>query len=170
MQESGRAGRDGAQSTAFLLYQGMQLMHVDKDMKDYVKSKECRRKHLLSYFDMACPPLDLLHLCCDNCSVSCKCGLEDCKPLCYPLSLVFQWSSLRTNSNSKIIAGSRGVARVCECHILSVNFTGQQQNKSFDVMEIVLAARVRRRYFRRNQWQPETRLRSQATRALELLM
>ena len=32
MQESGRAGRDGAQSTAFLLYQGMQLMHVDKDI------------------------------------------------------------------------------------------------------------------------------------------
>ena len=31
-----------------------------------------------------------------------------------------------------------------------------------DVMEIVLAARVRRRYFRRNQRQPEIRLRSQA--------
>lgn len=86
MQESGRAGRDGAQSTAFLLYQGMQLMHVDKDIKDYVKPKECRRKHLLSYFDVECPPLDPLDLCCDNCSVSCKCGLEDCKPLCYPLS------------------------------------------------------------------------------------
>lgn len=86
MQESGRAGRDGAQSTAFLLYQGMQLMHVDKDIKDYVKAKECRRKHLLSYFDVEYPPLDPLHLCCDNCSVSCKCGLEDCKPLCYPLS------------------------------------------------------------------------------------
>ena len=25
---------------------------------------------------------------------------------------------------------------VCECHILLVNFIGQQQNKSFDVMEI----------------------------------
>jgi len=86
MQESGRAGKDGAQSTAFLLYQGMQLMHVDKDTKDYVKSNEYRRKHLLRYFDVECTPLDPLHLCCDNCSVSCKCGLEDCKPLCYPLS------------------------------------------------------------------------------------
>lgn len=86
MQESGRAGRDGAQSTSFLLYQGMQLMHVDKDIKDYVKSKGCRRKHLLNYFDVECPPLDPAHLCCDNCSVTCKCSLEDCKPLCYPLS------------------------------------------------------------------------------------
>ena len=31
-----------------------------------------------------------------------------------------------------------------------------------DVTEIVLVARVCRRYFRRNQWQPEIRLRSQA--------
>ena len=31
-----------------------------------------------------------------------------------------------------------------------------------DVTEIALVARVRRRYFRRNQWQPEIRLRSQA--------
>lgn len=37
---------------------------------------------------------------------------------------------------SKIISGSRGVARVLECHILSVNLNGQQQNKSFDVTEI----------------------------------
>ena len=43
MQESGRAGRDGTQSTAFLLYQGMQLMHVEKDIKDYLKTKECKR-------------------------------------------------------------------------------------------------------------------------------
>ena len=45
-----------------------------------------------------------------------------------------------TRYNSKIIAGSRrGVdARVRECHVLSVNFTGQQQNKNFDVTEINL--------------------------------
>ena len=90
MQESGRAGRDGTQSTAFLLYQGMQLMHVEKDIKDYLKTKECRRKHLLNYFDVECPPSDPAHLCCDNCSVSCKCGLDDCKPLCYPLPAVDQ--------------------------------------------------------------------------------
>ena len=47
--------------------------------------------------------------------------------------------SLRTNSNSKIIAGSRSInTRVRECHVLSVNFTGQQQNKNFDVTEINL--------------------------------
>lgn len=88
MQESGRAGRDGAQSTAFMLYQGMQLMHVEKDVKDYIKSKECRRKHLLSYSDVVCHSKDPAHLCCDNCSTSCKCGSKDCKPLCYPLAEV----------------------------------------------------------------------------------
>ena len=76
MQESGRARRDGAQSTAFLLYQG----------KGCIKSKECRRKHLLSYFDVVCHSKDPAHLCCDNCSTSCNCGSEDCKPLCYPLA------------------------------------------------------------------------------------
>lgn len=40
MQESSRAERDGA---AFVLYQEMQLMHVEKDVRDYIKSKECRR-------------------------------------------------------------------------------------------------------------------------------
>ena len=38
--------------------------------------------------------------------------------------------------DSKIITGSRSIARVCKYHILSVNFNGQQQNKRFDVTEI----------------------------------
>ena len=37
----------------------------------------------------------------------------------------------------KIIVSSHGVVCVCICHILSVNFNGQQ-NKSFDVTEINL--------------------------------
>ena len=49
-------------------------------------SKECRRKHLLSYFDVECHPKDPAHLCCDNCSTSCKCGSENCKPFFYPLA------------------------------------------------------------------------------------
>lgn len=90
MQQSDRAGRDGTQSTAFWLYQGMQLMHVKRDIKDYVKSKECRHKHLLDYFDMECPPSDPARLCCDHCSASCEFSLGDCKPLCYPLPAVDQ--------------------------------------------------------------------------------
>ena len=50
IQETGSAARDGKQSVAFLIYQGILLNHVDKDMKEYVKTKDCRRKTLLSNF------------------------------------------------------------------------------------------------------------------------
>ncbi len=88
IQESGRAGRDDTQSTAYLLYQGLQFTHVEKDMKAYINSKECRRKFLLSFFDVKFSPKIPLHLCCDNCSKICNCGLKDCTVLSYPTSSV----------------------------------------------------------------------------------
>ena len=80
IQETGRAGRDGKQSAAFLIYQGILLNHVEKDMKEYVKTGDCRRKTLLSNFEnsSAVTYPQPMHLCCDNCAITCKCGSSDC--------------------------------------------------------------------------------------------
>ena len=42
LQECGRAGRSGAQSTCFLLHNGVLMKHSDADMKNYVVSTTCR--------------------------------------------------------------------------------------------------------------------------------
>lgn len=48
-------------------------------MKEYVKTKECRRKTLLSKFDNSSVVKypQPIHLCCDNCAGKCKCGSSD---------------------------------------------------------------------------------------------
>ena len=57
-------------------------------MKEYVKHKDCRRNFLLQYFDKEhLHQPNPIHLCCDNWSVMCKCGLENCKVLNYPAYL-----------------------------------------------------------------------------------
>ena len=52
IQESARAGRDGSQSKAILMYQSLMLLHVEQDIKDYVKGKyACRYKFLMGHFE-----------------------------------------------------------------------------------------------------------------------
>ena len=93
IQESGRANRDSKQSTAYLLYQSFQLTHVEKDIKNFIKSKSCRRKFLLDFFEVQCSPENPLYFCCDNCSLESKCGLQQCKVLTYPSTSVMPSSS-----------------------------------------------------------------------------
>ena len=51
VQAFGRAGRDGKNSEALLLFHGHQLRLCQPEMLDFVRSDTCRRKKILAQFD-----------------------------------------------------------------------------------------------------------------------
>ena len=81
VQES---GRDGKPSVSYLLYHGLLLTHVEKDIKNFIHTKDRRRKFLLKEFnDTSAHTTVVDHLCCDN-SKNCGCGSANCNLLKYP--------------------------------------------------------------------------------------
>lgn len=51
----------------------------ERDIKDYLKTKEWRRKTLLKHFGEENTSISVpLHACCDNCAQKCYCKIEEC--------------------------------------------------------------------------------------------
>ena len=102
MQESGRCGRNGEQSDALLLYNGITIKAADSAMKSYVKSVRCRRNFLLEQFGVPVSQSDFPagHMCCDNCADSCKCQGDYCNIDLHLPTLMTQTQGTRGKSHA----------------------------------------------------------------------
>ena len=81
-QEVGQAGRDRLPAGADIFYNAYDISKSRKNMSDtmrnFVQSKECKRKLILRYFDHPVPNnQNPAHMCCDFHSRQCSC--DDCE-------------------------------------------------------------------------------------------
>ena len=95
MQETGRAGRDEKPATA-VLYGSVSTcgMLTDESIKNYcdLKQGECRRFHLLQYFEYGTESFTTSKCnCCDLCSLICSC--QSCKTRQSPIILSWHHTS-----------------------------------------------------------------------------
>jgi superfamily II DNA helicase RecQ len=77
IQQIGRAGRDGEQAHAVMLYSGKQLRNVDSGILELVKNPEnqCLRTLCLKDFNNSqAPAIEVKHACCGVCARFCGCG------------------------------------------------------------------------------------------------
>ena len=110
-QETGRAGRNGSQAIAYLLYNGLLLNHVELDIKSYIKTDMCRRKTILKHFVENAAVQSILHLCCDNCAVKCECGSPDCGKLTVcPSNVMKKEPDNQSNSRSRVVTNEQVAA------------------------------------------------------------
>ncbi|CAG2201580.1 unnamed protein product [Mytilus edulis] len=78
MQEVGRAGRNGKDSSAIMYFNNYDIgnnMPLEPKMKDFIMTSECRWKFLSDFFGVHFDRTVLHHNCCDNCELACMCEL-----------------------------------------------------------------------------------------------
>lgn len=83
LQETGRSGRaqEKAVSIVLLYPRCLNGTHISQGMKNFVKTKTCRRLALLEQYDDNPKSIEPKHDCCDNCANLCECGTCPISPL-----------------------------------------------------------------------------------------